>query len=64
MMRTTAMTRYRMKAAAVIGGIAGFALFIVAWLSYHAPIHVIIIPLAAAIGAATVYLGDGPAEKD
>ena len=63
-MRTTALTRHRMKVAAVIGGIVGVALFIVAWLSFHAPIHVIIVPMAAAIGAATIYLGDGPAEDD
>lgn len=63
-MRTAAMTRYRMKVAAVIGLIVGIALFIAAWLSFHAPVHAVIIPLASAIGAATVYLGDGPAEED
>ncbi len=58
------MTRHRMKVAAVIGLIVGAALFAVAWLSFHSPVHAVIIPLASAIGAATVYLGDGPAEDD
>ncbi len=57
--KTTAMTRHRMKWAAIIGGAVGFAVGWVGWLMYDSLFYMLMIVFGAVIGAYTVKYMDG-----